>query len=53
MCADCNIQQGVTLTTQSFSHLARDSFVMAHRDIDEQSRMDKLLGGGTGWKFRS
>lgn len=51
MCWLCNIQEGVTLTTESFSQLSQDSSVMAHRDFDEQSKVDKLLGGGKGWKY--
>ncbi|RVW20734.1 3beta-hydroxysteroid-dehydrogenase/decarboxylase isoform 3 [Vitis vinifera] len=41
-----SLEEGVTLTTESFSQLSQDSSVMAHRDFDEQSKVDKLLGGG-------
>ncbi|KAG4967135.1 hypothetical protein JHK87_032786 [Glycine soja] len=38
--------EGVTLTIESFSHLARDSSFPRCCSFTEQSKADKLLGGG-------
>lgn len=43
-----NVQDGITLTVESFSHLAKDSSFMRCTDFQEQSKADKLLGGGKG-----
>ncbi|KAH9727488.1 3beta-hydroxysteroid-dehydrogenase/decarboxylase isoform 3 [Citrus sinensis] len=40
------ILEGVSSTIQSFSHLARDSSLAYSRDFNEQSKVEKLLGGG-------
>lgn len=45
-------QEGVSSTIQSFSHLARDSSLAYSRDFNEQSKVEKLLGGGKGWKLK-
>lgn len=42
------MQDGVALTVQSFSNFAAASSYRMYRDFDEQSKADKLLGGGKG-----
>lgn len=42
-------QEGITLTMESFSHLARDSSYSRCCSSTEQSKAEKLLGGGKGW----
>ncbi|XP_062107862.1 3beta-hydroxysteroid-dehydrogenase/decarboxylase [Humulus lupulus] len=39
-------EEGVSLTIQSFSHLAKDMFYSRYCDRDEPSKVEKLLGGG-------
>ncbi|KAH9727482.1 3beta-hydroxysteroid-dehydrogenase/decarboxylase isoform 3 [Citrus sinensis] len=41
-----SLEEGVSSTIQSFSHLARDSSLAYSRDFNEQSKVEKLLGGG-------
>eukprot|EP00256_Glycine_max_P041193 XP_006590931.1 3beta-hydroxysteroid-dehydrogenase/decarboxylase isoform X2 [Glycine max] len=41
-----SLEEGVTLTIESFSHLARDSSFSRCCSSTEQSKADKLLGGG-------
>ncbi|KAJ1410490.1 Reticulon [Sesbania bispinosa] len=41
-----SLEEGVTLTIESFSHLARDSSFSGCCGSSEQSKADKLLGGG-------
>ncbi|KHN25307.1 3beta-hydroxysteroid-dehydrogenase/decarboxylase isoform 3 [Glycine soja] len=41
-----SLEEGVTLTIESFSHLARDSSFPRCCSFTEQSKADKLLGGG-------
>ncbi|XP_027356647.1 3beta-hydroxysteroid-dehydrogenase/decarboxylase isoform X2 [Abrus precatorius] len=41
-----SLEEGVTLTIESFSHLARDSSFTRCCSSTEQSKADKLLGGG-------
>ncbi|RDY12678.1 3beta-hydroxysteroid-dehydrogenase/decarboxylase isoform 3, partial [Mucuna pruriens] len=41
-----SLEEGVALTIESFSHLARDSFSSRCCSFTEQSKSDKLLGGG-------
>lgn len=42
------IQEGVTLTIESFSHLAKDS---SFSRCCDRSKADKLLGSGKGWNI--
>lgn len=42
------MQDGVALTVQSFAKFAEASSYRTYRDFDEQSKADKLLGGGKG-----
>ncbi|KAH1141694.1 hypothetical protein GLYMA_12G050900v4 [Glycine max] len=41
-----SLEEGVTLTIESFSHLSRDSSFPRCCSFTEQSKADKLLGGG-------
>lgn len=41
-----SMEDGVALTVQSFSNFAAASSYRIYRDFDEQSKVDKLLGGG-------
>ncbi|WOH12490.1 hypothetical protein DCAR_0831994 [Daucus carota subsp. sativus] len=41
-----SMEDGVALTVQSFSSFAKASSYSVYRDFDEQSKVDKLLGGG-------
>lgn len=41
-----SMEDGVALTVQSFSNFAAASSYRLCRDFDEQSKVDKLLGGG-------
>ncbi|KAK9288132.1 hypothetical protein L1049_016580 [Liquidambar formosana] len=41
-----SLEEGVTLTLDSFSHLANDSSFLRYCDSNEQSKVDKLLGSG-------
>ncbi|KAM7277847.1 hypothetical protein ACFE04_004981 [Oxalis oulophora] len=40
-----SLEEGIKSTVESFNHLAKDSFTRC-REFPEQSKMDKLLGGG-------
>ncbi|KAJ0093912.1 hypothetical protein Patl1_26474 [Pistacia atlantica] len=40
------MQEGVSSTIESFSHLAKDSPLVHYNDSNEQSKVEKLLGGG-------
>lgn len=40
-----SLEDGVTSTIESFSHLAKD-LCTRHKDFDEQSKVEKLLGSG-------
>ncbi|KAF7824364.1 3beta-hydroxysteroid-dehydrogenase/decarboxylase isoform X1 [Senna tora] len=39
-------EEGITLTIEAFSHLARGSSLLKDYDSTEQSKAEKLLGGG-------
>ncbi|XP_074340702.1 3beta-hydroxysteroid-dehydrogenase/decarboxylase isoform X2 [Apium graveolens] len=41
-----SMEEGVALTVQSFSNFMAASSYRMYRDFDEQSKADKLLGGG-------
>ncbi|XP_061357560.1 3beta-hydroxysteroid-dehydrogenase/decarboxylase [Gastrolobium bilobum] len=41
-----SLEEGITLTIESFTHLARDSSFSGCRSSTEPSKADKLLGGG-------
>ncbi|XP_058102490.1 3beta-hydroxysteroid-dehydrogenase/decarboxylase-like isoform X3 [Magnolia sinica] len=41
-----SLEEGVTLTIESFSHLSGDSSYLRYRDCNKPSKVDKLLGGG-------
>ncbi|KAK1379366.1 3beta-hydroxysteroid-dehydrogenase/decarboxylase [Heracleum sosnowskyi] len=41
-----SMEDGVALTVQSFSNFAAASSYREYRDFNEQSKVDKLLGGG-------
>lgn len=41
-----SMEDGVALTVQSFSSFAKVSSYSIYKDFDEQSKVDKLLGGG-------
>ncbi|XP_028111693.1 3beta-hydroxysteroid-dehydrogenase/decarboxylase isoform X2 [Camellia sinensis] len=41
-----SLEEGVTLTIKSFSHLARDSSFGRHSNFDEHLKAEKLLGSG-------
>ncbi|XP_021833306.1 3beta-hydroxysteroid-dehydrogenase/decarboxylase isoform X1 [Prunus avium] len=41
-----SLQEGVTLTIESFSHLAKYSSFTSYSDFNEQSKVEKLLGSG-------
>ena len=43
------MQEGVSSTIESFSHLARASSLTNYCKFNEQSKVEKLLGGGKGW----
>ena len=42
------MQEGVSQTIRSFSHLAHDMSFSRYIDRDEPSKAEKLLGGGNG-----
>ncbi|XP_034198922.1 3beta-hydroxysteroid-dehydrogenase/decarboxylase isoform X3 [Prunus dulcis] len=41
-----SLEEGVTLTIESFSHLAKYSSFTSYSDFNEQSKVEKLLGSG-------
>ncbi|CAI9108697.1 OLC1v1008367C1 [Oldenlandia corymbosa var. corymbosa] len=41
-----SLQEGITLTVESFSHLAQVSTFTKYKDSGEQSKADKILGSG-------
>lgn len=41
-----SLEDGISLTLKSFSHLSRDSVSASESELDEQSKADKLLGSG-------
>lgn len=41
-------QEGIRLTIESFSHLRKELAVASFTDFTEESKVDKLLGGGRG-----
>ncbi|XP_059654680.1 3beta-hydroxysteroid-dehydrogenase/decarboxylase [Cornus florida] len=41
-----SLEEGVKLTTESFSHLAEDPYSKRCIDSDEESKVEKLLGSG-------
>ncbi|KAJ8774795.1 hypothetical protein K2173_017241 [Erythroxylum novogranatense] len=41
-----SLEDGIALTIKSFSHLEHDDSSMTHSDFQEQSKVEKLLGGG-------
>ncbi|KAJ4723544.1 Reticulon-like protein [Melia azedarach] len=41
-----SLEEGVSSTIESFSHLSRDSSLAHYRYFNGQSKMEKLLGGG-------
>ncbi|XP_031273567.1 3beta-hydroxysteroid-dehydrogenase/decarboxylase isoform X2 [Pistacia vera] len=41
-----SLEEGVSSTIESFSHLAKDSPLAHYSDLNEQSKVEKLLGGG-------
>ncbi|KAA8527274.1 hypothetical protein F0562_034629 [Nyssa sinensis] len=41
-----SLEEGITLTVDSFHHLAQDSSFVRYSDFDEQSKVEKLLGSG-------
>ncbi|GFY81355.1 3-beta hydroxysteroid dehydrogenase/isomerase family protein [Actinidia rufa] len=43
-----SLEEGFTLSVESFSHLARDSSFARQVNSDEYSKVEKLLGGGKG-----
>ncbi|OWM66940.1 hypothetical protein CDL15_Pgr008109 [Punica granatum] len=42
------LEEGISRTVESFSHLARDPSYMDYTNLSEQSKADKLLGSGKG-----
>jgi sterol-4alpha-carboxylate 3-dehydrogenase (decarboxylating) len=40
------LDEGIKSTVESFNHFAKDSYITRHGQYPEQSKMDKLLGGG-------
>lgn len=47
-----NVQEGITSTIESFSHLAKGSASTIYDVLNEQSKMEELLGGGEGtWQY--
>ena len=44
-----NMQDGIGLTIESFSHLAKDSPFGRFLNFEGQSKAEKLLGSGIGW----
>jgi sterol-4alpha-carboxylate 3-dehydrogenase (decarboxylating) len=46
-----NKQDGIRLTIESFSHLAKDSSFGRFLNFEDQSKAEKLLGSGEGWDF--
>lgn len=46
-----NKQDGIRLTIESFSHLAKDSSFGRFLNFEDQSKAEKLLGSGKGWDF--
>lgn len=42
------MQEGISSTIESFSHLAKDAPLAHYSDLNEQSKVEKLLGGGKG-----
>ncbi|XP_031405230.1 3beta-hydroxysteroid-dehydrogenase/decarboxylase isoform X2 [Punica granatum] len=40
------LEEGISRTVESFSHLARDPSYMDYTNLSEQSKADKLLGSG-------
>lgn len=44
---DVSLQDGVTLTVESFAQLAKDSTLSRQREFSTPSKADKLLGSGT------
>ncbi|KAL3506761.1 hypothetical protein ACH5RR_032143 [Cinchona calisaya] len=41
-----SLQEGITLTVESFSYLAQKPFLTRYHDFGEQSKANKLLGNG-------
>lgn len=48
LCLLIAVQEGVTLTIESLSHLTKDSCLEKYIDCNEQSKAEKLLGSGEG-----
>lgn len=46
-----DLQEGIALTIGSFSDLAKDMSFTQYHNLDEPSKVDKLLGGGRGRKL--
>ena len=43
-----NLQEGITLTIKSFSHLRKELSLASFTEFTDESKADKLLGGGRG-----
>lgn len=43
-----DVQEAITLTIDSLSHLTKDSYYARYSAFDEQSKVEKLLGSGEG-----